>query len=75
MSQWGGWQERATIMITLAGSSVGLIGFGASGQILLALAGGAFLGFMLAVNNISVTSAIQLHSAPQYRGRITVSTT
>jgi MFS family permease len=71
MSQWGGvWRERATIIATLTGSSIGLIGYGASGQIALALTGGVLLGFMLAVNNISVTSAIQLHAAPQYRGRI-----
>jgi MFS family permease len=70
MSRWGGWRERVTIITTLTGSSIGLIGYGASGQIALALTGGTLLGFMLAVNNISATSAIQLHAAPQYRGRI-----
>jgi len=70
MSRWGGWRERVTIVATLTGSAIGLIGYGASRQIALALTGGALLGFMLAVNNISATSAIQLHAAPQYRGRI-----
>jgi MFS family permease len=70
ISRRGGWQGRTTIIVTLGGSAIGLIGYGASGRIALALMGAALLGFMLAVNNISVTSAIQLQVAPQYRGRI-----
>lgn len=70
MSRWGGWQERATVIATSVGSAIGLIGYGASGQIALALTGGALLGFMLAMNSISTTSAIQLHVASQYRGRM-----
>ena len=68
MALWRGWGERATIITTLAGSAVALVGYGASGRLVLALA--VLLGFMLAANNISVNSAIQLHSEPRYRGRI-----
>jgi MFS family permease len=70
MALWRGWGERATIITTLAGSAVALVGYGASGRIVLALASAVLLGFMLAANNISVNSAIQLHSEPRYRGRI-----
>jgi len=70
MSGWGGRGERATIVVTSAGSAIGLVGYGASGQIALSLAGAALLGFVLAVNNISTTSAIQLHAGLRYRGRI-----
>jgi MFS family permease len=58
------------IVVTLTGAALALVCYGASGQIVLALAGAAFMGFMLAVNNIAVTSVIQLHAPPQYRGRI-----
>ena len=70
MSKWGGWGERITIIATLTGSAVALIGYGASGQIALSLSGAVLLGCMLAMNSISVTGAIQLHTEPEYRGRI-----
>jgi MFS family permease len=35
-----------------------------------ALISAVVLGFMVAANNISVNTAIQLHSEPRYRGRI-----
>ena len=70
MLRWGGRGERATIVATLAGSAIGIVGYGASRQIVLALAGAALLGFMLAVNNISTTGAIQFHAGLRYRGRI-----
>jgi MFS family permease len=64
------WGERTTIVTTLAGSAVALVGYGASGRVILALASVVLLGFMLAANNISVNSAIQRHCEPRYRGRI-----
>jgi MFS family permease len=70
VSRWGGWRESVTVIATLTGSAIGLIGYGASGQIALAVLGGALLGFMLEANNISVISAIQLHAAPRYRSQI-----
>ena len=70
MSRWSGWRERATIITTLAGSAAALLAYGASGEITLALAGAVLLGVMLAINNISVTSAVQLNAEPRYRGRI-----
>jgi MFS family permease len=70
IARWSGWRERVTIITTLAGSAVALIGYGACGYIVLALVSAVLLGFMVAANNISVNSAIQMHSAPQYRGRI-----
>jgi MFS family permease len=59
-----------TIITTLAGSAAALLAYGASGEIALALAGAVLLGIMLAINNISVSSAIQLNAEPRYRGRI-----
>ncbi len=47
-----------------------MLAYGASGEITLALAGAVLLGVMLAINNISVTSAVQLNAEPRYRGRI-----
>jgi MFS family permease len=70
MSRGGGWFGRTMIVVTLSGAALALLGYGASGQIVLALAGAAFMGFMLAANNIAVTSAIQVHAPMQYRGRI-----
>jgi MFS family permease len=70
ISRWGGWRERVTIITTLAGSAAALLAYGASGEIALALAGAVLLGIMLAINNISVSSAIQLNAEPRYRGRI-----
>jgi len=70
MAFWSGWAERTTIVVTLAGSAVAMIGYGASGHIVVALASAVLLGFTLAANNISVNSAIQLHSEPRYRGRV-----
>jgi MFS family permease len=70
MSRGSGLSWRAMIVATLAGAAVALLGYGAAGQKEIALAGGAVLGFALAVNNISVTSAIQVHSPADYRGRI-----
>ena len=59
-----------TIITTLAGSAAALLAYGASGEIALALAGAVLLGTMLAINNISVSSAIQLNAEPRYRGRV-----
>jgi MFS family permease len=70
MSRGGGLSGRKMIVLTLAGSAFALLGFGASGQREIALAGGAMLGFALAINNISVTSALQLYTPADYRGRI-----
>lgn len=70
IARWNEWQERVTVITTLAGSAVALIGYGASGHIVLALVSAVFLGFMLAVNNISVNSTILMQCPPQYRGRI-----
>jgi MFS family permease len=70
MSRWGGFRERITIIVTLAGSALALIGYGASGKIALALPSAVLLGCMLAMNNISVTGAIQLYTEPRYLGRI-----
>lgn len=70
MSRWGGLRERFTIMTSLAGCTVALVCYGASGQLAVALPGAVLLGSMLAMNNISVTAAIQLYTTPQYRGRI-----
>jgi MFS family permease len=70
MSRGGILSERTMIMVTLSGTAVALLGYGASGQILLALGGALLMGFVLAINNIAVTSAIQLHSPVQYRGRV-----
>ncbi len=70
ISRWGGWRERVTTITTLAGSAAALLAYGASGEIALALAGAMLLGIMLAINNISVSSAIQLNAEPRYRGRI-----
>lgn len=58
------------IITTLAGTALALIGYGASGRIAIALMSAVVLGFMVAANNISVNTAIQLHSEPRYRGRI-----
>jgi MFS family permease len=70
MSRWVGWRECATIITTLAGSAAALLAYGASGEVALALAGAVLLGVMLAINNISVSNAIQLNAEPCYRGRI-----
>jgi MFS family permease len=70
ISRWGSWRERVTIITTLAGSAAALLAYGASGEITLALAGAMLLGIMLAINNISVSSAIQLNAEPRYRGRV-----
>jgi MFS family permease len=70
LSRAGSRSERSMIVGTLTGSAAALVGYGASSRVPFAVIGAAFLGFMLAANNISVTSAIQVHSAPQYRGRI-----
>jgi MFS family permease len=58
------------VVATLVGSAVALIGYGTCGHIVLALLSAVLLGFMVAANNISVNSAIQMQSEPQYRGRI-----
>lgn len=70
VSRRGVWRERVTVIGTLTVPAIALIGYGASGQIALAVLGGAVLGFMLEFNNISTISTIQLHAAPQYRSRI-----
>jgi MFS family permease len=70
MSRFGRWGSRAMIATTLAGAAVALIGYGASGRLSLALSGAILLGFTLAVNNISVSTEIQLLTSPGYRGRI-----
>jgi MFS family permease len=70
IARWSGWPERVTVITTLAGSAVALIGYGACGHIVLALVSAALLGFMVAANNISVNSAIQMQSEPRYRGRV-----
>jgi MFS family permease len=70
MARWADWGARGTIITTLTGTALALIGYGASGRIAIALMSAVILGFMVAANNISVNTAIQLHSEPRYRGRI-----
>lgn len=70
MARWAGWSERGMIATTLTGTAVAVIGYGASGHIAIALMSSVVLGFMVAANNISVNTAIQLYSEPHYRGRI-----
>ena len=70
MSRGHGIGGRRMIIWTLSGAALALLGYGAAGQREIALAGGAFLGFALAINNISVTSALQLYTPADYRGRI-----
>jgi MFS family permease len=64
------WRPRSMIVTTLSGAAVALCGYGSSGRILLALVGALLLGCTLGINHIYVTSAIQLHAAPRYRGRV-----
>jgi MFS family permease len=63
-------KERTLIILTMTGASIGLFGYGTSNSLILALSTASVLGFMLALNNITVTSAIQLHVDLQFRGRI-----
>jgi MFS family permease len=70
IARWSNWPARPTIIVTLTGSALSLIGYGACGNIVIALASAGVLGFAVAANNICVNSAIQMHSAPDYRGRI-----
>jgi MFS family permease len=70
IARWSAWPERLTIVTTLTGSALSLVGYGACGNIRIALASAVLLGFAVAANNISVNSTIQMHSAPHYRGRI-----
>ncbi len=71
IARWSTWPERLTIITTLTGSALSLVGYGACGYLVIALASAVLLGFAVAANNICVNSAIQMHSEPQYRGRIT----
>jgi cyanate permease len=65
-----GQSAGARDVITTLASSAAAAGLRRVGQIALALAGAVLLGIMLAINNISVSSAIQLNAEPRYRGRV-----
>jgi predicted MFS family arabinose efflux permease len=70
MTKWGLWPVRAMLIVTLGGGAASLLAYGSTTEISVALVGSMFLGFMLSVNNIAVTSAIQLTTPPQCRGRV-----
>jgi MFS family permease len=69
MSKWDRWPVRTMFVTTLGGGAVALLAYGSSAQMLLSATGAIVLGFMLSTNNIAVTSAIQLQTPAQYRGR------
>jgi len=61
---------RPSIIVTMAGGGLSLLAYGLLPNQPLALCGAFALGVMLSLNSIAVTSAIQLSSEADYRGRV-----
>jgi MFS family permease len=57
-------------MVTMAGGALSLLAYGLLPNQPLALCGAFALGVMLSLNSIAVTSAIQLSTEADYRGRV-----